>query len=81
MTGVGENRGAGIEAPLWTETIRTSDDIEYMAFPRLPGIAEIGWSPKASHDWGAYRTRLAKQSPRWVLQGIDFYRSPQVDWK
>ncbi|RSM42062.1 beta-N-acetylhexosaminidase [Amycolatopsis balhimycina DSM 5908] len=81
VDGVGENQVAGVEAPLWTETIRTSDDIEYMAFPRLPGIAEIGWSPKASHNWDAYRARLAKQSPRWTAQGIDFYRSPQVDWK
>ncbi|MFG1638741.1 beta-N-acetylhexosaminidase [Amycolatopsis sp. NPDC049252] len=81
VNGVGESQVAGVEAPLWTETIRTSDDIEYMAFPRLPGIAEIGWSPKATHNWDAYRLRLAKQSPRWVLQGINFYRSPQVDWK
>ncbi|WP_370968752.1 beta-N-acetylhexosaminidase [Amycolatopsis sp. cg9] len=81
VTGVGESQVAGVEAPLWTETIRTSADIEYMAFPRLPGIAEIGWSPKSTHDWDAYRARLAKQSPRWVAQGIDFYRSPQVDWK
>ncbi|WP_410610083.1 beta-N-acetylhexosaminidase [Amycolatopsis sp. lyj-109] len=81
VNGVGESQIAGVEAPLWTETIRTSDDIEYMAFPRLPGIAEIGWSPKSTHNWDAYRARLAKQSPRWVVQGIDFYRSPQVDWK
>ncbi|HWD01935.1 MAG TPA: beta-N-acetylhexosaminidase [Amycolatopsis sp.] len=76
VPGVGEASVAGVEAPLWTETIRTTDDIEYMAFPRLPGIAEIGWSPAASHDWGDYRTRLAKQAPRWEAQGIDFYRSP-----
>ena len=81
VTGVGESQVAGVEAPLWTETIRTSDDIEYMAFPRLPGIAEIGWSPKPTHNWDAYRLRLAKQAPRWVTQGINFYRSPQVDWK
>src|SRR5215216_666673 len=35
----------GVEAPLWTETISTMNDIEYMVFPRLPGIAEIGWTP------------------------------------
>ncbi|MEQ0560495.1 beta-N-acetylhexosaminidase [Amycolatopsis sp. NEAU-NG30] len=81
VKGVGESQVAGVEAPLWTETIRTSDDIEYMAFPRLPGIAELGWSPRATHNWDAYRARLAKQSPRWAAQGIDFYRSPQVDWK
>ena len=81
LHGVSENQVAGVEAPLWSETLRTNDDLEYMAFPRLAGIAEIGWSPKSTHDWENYRTRLAKQGPRWTAQGIDFYRSPQVDWK
>ncbi|MDT8911333.1 family 20 glycosylhydrolase [Amycolatopsis sp. PS_44_ISF1] len=81
VDGVGEGSVAGVEAPLWTETLRTSDNLEYMAFPRLPGMAEIGWSPRSARSWDTYRVRLAKQSPRWEAQGIDFYRSPQVDWK
>lgn len=81
LQGLTEKSIAGVEAPLWSETLVTSDDIEFMAFPRLPGYAEIGWSPQASRTWDAYRVRLAKQSPRWTTQGIDFYRSPQVDWK
>ncbi|MFD8497470.1 beta-N-acetylhexosaminidase [Amycolatopsis sp. NPDC059657] len=80
VPGVTEDQVAGVEAPLWTETVRTSDDIEYLAFPRLPGMAEIAWSPKTMHDWDGYRARLAKQGARWVAQGIDFHRSPQVDW-
>ncbi|MBB4688248.1 beta-N-acetylhexosaminidase [Amycolatopsis jiangsuensis] len=80
VPGVGEQSVAGVEAPLWTETLRTADDLEYMAFPRLPGIAEIGWSPQASRSWDSYRARLAKQATRWEQQGIGFYRSPQVDW-
>jgi hexosaminidase len=70
----------GVEAPLWTETLKSNADLDYMAFPRLPGIAELGWSPEATHDWDAYRVRLAAQAPRWTALGITFYRSPQVDW-
>ncbi|WP_277744870.1 beta-N-acetylhexosaminidase [Streptomyces sp. LX-29] len=70
----------GVEAPLWSETISTSDHIEYLAFPRLPGIAELGWSPPSRHDWSSYRVRLAAQGPRWDAMGVDFYRSPQVPW-
>ncbi|WAL66555.1 beta-N-acetylhexosaminidase [Amycolatopsis cynarae] len=80
VQGVGEESVAGVEAPLWSETLTTSANIEYMAFPRLAGIAEIGWSPRSTHDWATYRERLAAQGPRWTAQGIDFYRSPQVDW-
>ncbi|MFD1831743.1 beta-N-acetylhexosaminidase [Streptomyces desertarenae] len=71
----------GVEAPLWTETIETGDHIEFMAFPRLPGIAELGWSPASALDWEDYRTRLAQQGPRWELMGIDHWRSPQVPWE
>ncbi|HVQ91496.1 MAG TPA: beta-N-acetylhexosaminidase [Mycobacteriales bacterium] len=71
----------GVEAPLWTETIRTTADIEFMAFPRLPAIAELGWSPAATHDWSAFRQRLGAQAPRWTALGINFYRSPQVPWR
>lgn len=70
----------GVEAPLWSETISTSDHIEYLAFPRLAGIAELGWSPPARHDWDAFRVRLGAQGPRWSALGIDYYRSPQVPW-
>lgn len=70
----------GVEAPLWSETIVTSDDIDYMAFPRLPAIAELGWSPAATHDWNGFKERLAAQGPRWDAMGIDYYRSPQVPW-
>jgi hexosaminidase len=70
----------GVEAPLWTETIVTLRDIEYMAFPRLPAIAELGWSPASTHDWTAFRERLGSQGPRWTVQDINFYRSPQVPW-
>ncbi|UUU33725.1 beta-N-acetylhexosaminidase [Streptomyces sp. CA-210063] len=70
----------GVEAPLWTETIVTSADVEYMAFPRLPGVAELGWSSASAHGWEGYRVRLAGQGPRWEALGIGYYRSPQVPW-
>ncbi|MEV5695636.1 beta-N-acetylhexosaminidase [Micromonospora globbae] len=81
VTGVGESAVLGVEAPLWSETLRTLDDIEYMAFPRLPAIAELGWSPATSHDWESFRTRLGAQAPRWRLQDVDFHASPQVPWQ
>lgn len=82
LAGAGVPEGAvlGVEAPLWTETLATSDQLESMAFPRLPGIAELGWSPAATHDWDTYKVRLAAQGPRMAALGIDYYRSPLVPW-
>ncbi|MET9252305.1 beta-N-acetylhexosaminidase [Streptomyces sp. NPDC003717] len=70
----------GVEAPLWAETLSTPEQQEFMAFPRLPGAAELGWSPAATHDWDRYKVRLAAQAPRWDALGIGFYHSPQVPW-
>lgn len=76
---VGEESVLGVEAPLWSETLRSLDDIEFMAFPRLPAIAEKGWSTaSASQDWESFRDRLAAHGPRWILRGINYYRSPQI---
>ncbi|PWK83357.1 hexosaminidase [Lentzea atacamensis] len=80
LSGVPESAVRGVEAPLWTETIVTSRDIEFMAFPRLPVLAELGWSPWSTHNWDQFKVRLGNQAPRWTTMGINFYRSAQVPW-
>lgn len=80
LSGVGESAVRGVESPLWTETVKSPADIDYLAFPRLAAHAELGWSPWSTHDWTAFRTRLGAQAPRWVAQSINFYRSSQVSW-
>jgi len=69
----------GVEAPLWGETLKNFEDVEYLLFPRLPGIAEIGWSPQA-RDWNEYKVRLGKHGKKMEEMGINFYRSTKVDW-
>jgi hexosaminidase len=80
VDGVGEASILGIEAPLWSETIRTSADLEYLAFPRLPALMELAWSPRATHDWASFQQRLAAQARRWRAMGINYYPSPQIPW-
>ena len=81
IAGASEHNIAGLEAALWTETILTISDIEYMVFPRLAGYAEIGWSQQSKRNWEEYRIRLAEHGKRWAAAGINFYKSPQVQWK
>jgi hexosaminidase len=80
LTGVGEASVIGVEGPLWTETIRTSADIEYMAFPRLPALMELAWSPWSTHDWTSFSQRLGAQGPRWRVMGMNYYKSQQIIW-
>jgi hexosaminidase len=81
LDGVTEGSVRGVEAPLWTETIKSSADIEYMAFPRLAVAAELGWATAAAHNWDRFAPRLGAQAPRWKVQGINYYASSQVPWK
>ena len=80
VAGVTENDILGVEAPLWSETLNTFDDIAYLAFPRLLGIAEIGWTPQADRDWSEYKVRLAAQGPRLRALGVNFYPSQEINW-
>ncbi len=80
VEGVGERDIAGVEAPLWTETISTRAGLDHLAFPRLLGVAEIGWSPAAGRTWREYRRRLAAQGPRLDALGVAFHRAPEVPW-
>lgn len=70
----------GVEAPLWTESVTSLADIELLLLPRLPAIAEVGWSTRATHDWADFRDRLAGQGPRWTTAGITFHRAPEIPW-
>jgi hexosaminidase len=80
VEGIGDADIRGVEAPLWTETLDSIPPAEFMAYPRIPGAAEVGWSPATGRSWAEYRTRLAAQGPRWERMGVNFYRSPQVPW-
>jgi hypothetical protein len=61
----------GVEAPIWTETLRTIETIEFQAFPRLPATAEIGWSPRydpvaaPERTLSSFQARLAARGAAW----------------
>jgi hexosaminidase len=71
----------GVEAPVWSETLTNMQDVEFMAFPRLPAVAEIAWTPQAQRSWDTFKPRLAAQAPRWTALGINFYRAPEIEWR
>ncbi|GAA1900862.1 beta-N-acetylhexosaminidase [Lapillicoccus jejuensis] len=81
VPGVPDSSIAGVLAPVWTETLPSIGPVEYMAFPRLAGIAQLGWSTQRSHDLEAYLVQLAAQAPRWEAAGVRFYRAPEVAWR
>lgn len=71
---------AGVEAPLWSETLRGVSQIFLMAFPRLFAAAELGWSAPRTRDLEGFTARLAALTPRLVLGGGNFYDGEKADW-
>ncbi len=80
MSELEESDILGIEAPLWSETLITIKDIEYLAFPRMLSMAELAWSPKGG-NWEEFRQRLGAHGKEMEAKDINFYKSPEVDWR
>lgn len=70
----------GVEAPLWTETIETMADIEYMAFPRIVAIAEIGWTQQDARNFDDFSVRLSTFGVYLDAAGIGYKRTPGIPW-
>ena len=77
---VNESDILGVEAPMWSETVRNISAVEYLAVPRLQAIAEVGWTPESVRNWESFRDRIAAHAPRWNFLGVNYHRSPQIPW-
>ncbi len=74
IPGVPESAILGLEAPLWSETLVKPEDWEYMAFPRVIAVAELGWTPATLTDWNSFRRRLDSHERRLSALGINAAR-------
>ncbi|MEV7631522.1 family 20 glycosylhydrolase [Microbacterium sp. NPDC089318] len=79
---VPEDAIAGIEAPLWTETVRTLADAELLMHPRIAAAAELAWSrpDDGGSGWNDFRDRLGRLSLLWHSEGIRFHPVDEVPW-
>ena len=80
LAGVPAEAVEGVEAAVWTETIRSLDELTTMLLPRLAAIAEVAWSAPEQRDWSDFRERVAQHGAMWDRTGLAWYASPQVDW-
>jgi hexosaminidase len=66
LTSDGTRHILGIQGELWSENLRSEQDLEYMAFPRVIALAERAWA----------------ESPRWAsIENSDSRQTElQADW-
>jgi hexosaminidase len=72
LTPVEAQHVLGGQAQLWSEFIPQSKQMEYLAYPRLSALAEALWSPRASHNFADFSTRLKPDTERLRILDVNF---------
>lgn len=65
------HRIAGLQAQLWSETIRTDANVDYMFFPRVLALAERAWAPATWAPAYMAGARYAWNDPRVDRVALD----------
>ena len=66
-------RVVGVEATLWSETLVTMHDVEYMAFPRLLALAEVASTRLTERRWEDFEARLPALERRLDELGVAYF--------
>lgn len=83
----------GMQGAVWTETIRTADQLEPMLYPRMLALAERAWHQAGWEESGESQARrddytdflaalIYRELPRMQGAGVGFYLPPPgAQWK
>lgn len=69
----------GAQGNVWTEYMKTSEHVEYMAYPRAIALAEVVWSPASTRDYGDFLNRLRRHSLRLDALNVNYFRGNLED--
>jgi hexosaminidase len=64
----------GVEAAIWTETVRTPRELFLLLLPRLAAVAEVAWSIPERRSWEQFSHRVERLTPQWDAAGLPWYR-------
>ncbi|MBE6305880.1 MAG: beta-hexosaminidase [Bacteroidales bacterium] len=62
----------GIQGTFWTEEVDRPEDLEYLALPRLIGIAEQAWSTQVNKDYDEFLDRIIQHRAYLDLGGYNY---------
>lgn len=62
----------GVQGTFWTEQVDRPEDLEYLALPRLIGIAEQAWSTQVNKDYDEFLERAILQRAYLDLGGYNY---------
>lgn len=74
----------GVQGNLWTEQVASVERANYLAWPRLLAVAELGWTSEPRHDYEDFLRRLPRELERLRGEGVAVFdpfepeNSPEV---
>lgn len=96
---IAESAVLGVEASLWSDSANQFGDkpfgptrvyapartyTDFMLFPRLPAVAELGWSPRVDRStqpsYQELVRRVLEHSKRWEAMGIGYNKAADIPW-
>ncbi|PXX30647.1 beta-N-acetylhexosaminidase [Arenibacter sp. ARW7G5Y1] len=70
----------GAQGNVWTEYMKTEDQVEYMTFPRMAALSEVVWSPQESRSWEDFKERLEHLAKRYYVLDIEYAKHFMENW-
>jgi hexosaminidase len=68
----------GTQCQMWAEYIPNAQHLEYMAFPRMSALAEVGWTASVGKNYDSFVKRLKTHLERLSLLDVN-YRKLDVE--
>ena len=63
----------GVQGNLWTEYVPTPEHAEYMLYPRMLALSEIGWSGNQTKDYADFHARVLKETEWLRTQSVSAF--------
>ena len=63
----------GVQANLWTEYIRNTNELYYLTLPRLCAISEVQWSAASARDFGRFCEKAKAHQPIFNILGYNYF--------
>jgi hexosaminidase len=62
----------GAQGNVWTEYMKTSEHVEYMAFPRMVALSEVVWSDTKHRNFDNFKIRLENYFKRLDAKNVNY---------
>lgn len=72
----------GAQANVWSEYMKTEENVEYMVFPRIDALSEVLWTQKENKDWEDFKFRLFHRLNDYDKLGLNYAKhilNPEIE--